>query len=95
MKNPGEGTVLLIVARPSLNLTQNAEKKHSSIEKRSIGLLKRCQLCTPRCWRMQRYADGIKIRRLQCAMCLQKIDKLISASHIYPPDIVYHITVTK
>ena len=31
MKNPGEGTVLLIVARPSLNLTQNAEKKHSSM----------------------------------------------------------------
>ena len=31
MKNPGEGTVLLIVARPSLNLTQNVEKKHSSM----------------------------------------------------------------
>ena len=61
--------------------------------KRGIALLKRCQLRTLRCWRMQRYADGIKIRRLQCAMWLQKIDKLISASHIYHPDIVYHITV--
>ena len=61
--------------------------------KRGIALLKRFQLRTLRCWRMQRYADGIKIRRLQCAMWLQKIDKLISASHIYHPDIVYHITV--
>ena len=61
--------------------------------KRGIALLKRFQLRTLRCWRMQRYADGIKIRRLQCVMWLQKIDKLISASHIYPPDIVYHITV--
>ena len=41
----------------------------------------------------ERYADGIKIRRLQCVMCLQKIDKLISVSHIYHPDEVYHITV--
>ena len=61
--------------------------------KRGIALLKRFHLRTLRCWRMQRYADGIKIRRLQCAMWLQKIDKLISASHIYHPDIVYHITV--